>query len=91
LPKIRVILKIEDESADRPSSLGDTCGADTRGEMQRIGRQPIERQQLARESEVADEICQPVGRAGALKELSGTLESLHSSSVAEPAISAYIV
>jgi hypothetical protein len=59
--------------------------------MQRIGRQPIERQQLAHESELADKICQPVGRAGTLKQRGGTLESLHSSSVAEPAVSAYIV
>jgi hypothetical protein len=46
---------------------------------------------FARALEVVGERCQPVVRAGAFEERGGTLECLHSSSVAERAISAYIV
>jgi hypothetical protein len=40
---------------------------------------------------LADEFCQPFVRPGALEQRGGTLESLHSPSVAEPTIGAYIV
>jgi hypothetical protein len=40
---------------------------------------------------LSDELCQPFVRAGALEQRGGTLESLHSPSVADPATGAYIV
>jgi hypothetical protein len=46
--------------------------------MECIRRPEIERQQLAVESELADELRQPFPRAGAPKQRSSTLESLHS-------------
>jgi len=89
--KIRVILKIQGEGADRSYALGNACAADVRRQMQRICCSDVERQQLSGESELAQEFCQPVLRSNALEERGGTLESLHSSSVAERVISAYIV
>ena len=90
-PKIGIILKSQSESADRSDALGDAGGSDGAGKMECICRHEIQRQQLPGESELADELCQPFPRAGAPKQRGGTLESLHSSSVAGPAISSYIV
>ncbi len=91
LPKIRVIPKIQHEAADRPDALRDASGPDGLGEIKRVCRRLIEGQQLPAESELADQFCQPIVRAGGLEERGGTLESLHSSSVAAAGVNAYIV
>jgi hypothetical protein len=90
-PKIRIILKFQGEGADRSYALGDACAADVRRQMQRLCCSDVEWQQLTSESELAQELWQPLMRSGAPKQRGGTLESLHSSSVAERVISAYIV
>jgi hypothetical protein len=57
-PKVRVILKVEGESADGSYALGNARGPDSCREMQRICRHRIEGQQACAESELADEVCQ---------------------------------
>jgi hypothetical protein len=59
LAKIRVILKVQSEGADRSDALGDACGSDGSGEVQRICRHRIEGQQGPTESELVYELCQP--------------------------------
>jgi len=90
-PNLGLIPKIQDEAADRPGALRDASGPDGSREMERVCRHWIKGQQLVPESELTDELCQAFVGAGAFEQRGGTLESLHSSSVAEPAISAYIV
>ena len=91
LSKIRVSLKIQGEATDRTDALDDVSGAEATGQTECIFRYCIEGQQLPLESELAQEVGQTLRRACVPKQRGSTLESLHPSSVAAPAISACIV
>jgi hypothetical protein len=91
LSEIHFTPKLQEKPTDRSYSLGNACGADGFRKTQRVRGRGIEGKKLAAEPEVASERSQSVVRIGAGEEGGCTLERLHSSSVAGPAISAYIV